>query len=1275
MASQGSSQISAEQLETLSRVSALARAEPCVAAFSREVGTVQSSFAFVSPEPSFSEAGATPGTDDAPGSQSQARQSHYRSPVTFAGYLMNKRQYEEEQAILEAFVSQFSDQYAFTTDETLAGPCRELLTFLLAARLSSKKFRLQWPRAHVLAVVQCLRVLMRDSALQKVLVELGGVEIIALEVARLTHIHLGMSEEPDPLGRRTTPGRVSRFGELPPSKRMTRHKSSNSLAEGSARRRTSERTPPAVLLRRRFRSVAHGFATLEGADGEGAKAEHNSRSAVEDTVGALESFAEDQSSSSDEEETADIMEDLFVAEMLAEYGSMLRRLAAATEWRETLALAGVPTLLTQLLRSRDATLLPLVLVALRHLAADKSVLETIAATTDAPEVLMEMLRSYPSPLRDLALGLILPLARHSVFRGDLLELDAVPVVLGLLGANPGGELCVLLLKTMCALIVGPQGVQEARTYGAIPVLLACLAKDSGAPPPGARLRSAWVTARCSTVSLTCTAITRLIEDIDGAYQVRQNNGIYVLGWQLIDPLGVRVEAKAGAAPASVLGDGPAKNPPRDARKALEDMTVAALERYETLPPALSSRVDTVRAWVMRALRFMFSVERHRKVFKRLLPAGLFGSFIDIGNYEPDPRKYQPAVQAFNSLGARGAVALACGLEDHKAAEEGEREVVQRYEIVELLGRGAYGAVYKARKQGEEGEMVALKEISMENTQLFGQTQREKDLGVGQMCREIEILAGLDHPNIVKYHESFVARNRLWIVMELSEGASLLDYITDVREKGQRIPEDHVWQCLVAVVTALDYVHNARGVVHRDLTPGNIMLGLHGEGGSAASFRRAKVTDFGLARELTQTMSVAASMCGTVPYMCPEMIQNERYSAKADMWSLGCVVYHMMMLRPPFEGNNPLAIASRIVEGRFDPPQEPPGTPRQLYSDELRALCLALLTPDPSRRPGARDVVAMAAGRVLEAMTACREAEEVWERRWGLERAKRMRAQEHYRRVQNVVDITAAAPAPAPAERDLLGGATDGNDSSNAVTPTQHGVTHFPTGSDGAGNSANGNAVGGEGEAAAMGPETPRLLPTRGASGSGALAPPTRKGRVRVGSRTITITSDRLRPIDDPVVQMLHVLHKVLYIDQLPPGPSRDWKRRCVERFRKHLFHPMQHGASIKTQLSKLVSGSQDLIDLTFRVEQGENGTSGLSNGDGGAQGRTGTAGRGKRQERRLTYDALMGIIHDVLQDTGFHAARRQGLGRAHAANASVRGNLDANLPIRAAQNSTILDHV
>jgi serine/threonine protein kinase len=137
----------------------------------------------------------------------------------------------------------------------------------------------------------------------------------------------------------------------------------------------------------------------------------------------------------------------------------------------------------------------------------------------------------------------------------------------------------------------------------------------------------------------------------------------------------------------------------------------------------------------------------------------------------------------------------------------------------------------------------------------------------QLTTEVDILRSLSHPNIVKYYSSFVEDGNLYIVMEKVDGSSLSDRLASVAEKGEIMPEAQLWAIFSQICMALRYIHKEKRVVHRDLSPANILI----DGADTV-----KIADFGLARQRRSEQSVLESWVGTISYACPEIITHEAY---------------------------------------------------------------------------------------------------------------------------------------------------------------------------------------------------------------------------------------------------------------------------------------------------------------------------------------------------------------------------------------------------------------
>eukprot|EP00873_Tetraselmis_striata_P016601 jgi/Tetstr1/436865/TSEL_025641.t1 len=868
----------------------------------------------------------------------------------------------------------------------------------------------------------------------------------------------------------------------------------------------------------------------------------------------------------------------FHLETLTECASIVKKLSAEERCYNELVDAGMSGTLLSLLNTTDPALLPLLMVALIGLATSPEHAETVFApgeATDTFDLLLRMLNEYDLPYKRLAADLLSLATRRKSARRDLLQVNPFGKILGQLHSGDR-QLVQTLLRLLNHMTVDSESVTEICQIGGIPVIVSLLSPSDGLA------ESILTPGRVAEIQTVCLLMCRMAEDDESAYQMRQCNAVYLLGKLLLH---------------SFCTD-----------------------------PSFQEDAALLKAHLFMTLRFLFSMERNRKVFKRLFPPNLFATFIDVGHYQFGLPQYSDLVQRWDKLSEKAVQSMAAALEDINLFKGDAQRCVRDYAILELLGAGAFGAVYKARRMG--GEMlVALKELPLSNVGLFGATSEEKNAGVGTLTSEVEILSQLNHPNIVAYYESFVEDGCLWIVMELVEGLSLLDYTSSLAEKGRRMTEPEIWQVFVGLVMALNHCHTEKRIVHRDLTPGNIVLG-HGSEG----LRHAKLTDFGLAKQRGGATDVMMqSMVGTMPYTCPEIIQQEGYTEKADIWSLGCVLYHMCMLRGPFEGSNPLQMASKIVEGNY----APVGVPAECepYSRELSAMVAALLTTDPSRRPSIGEVSAMASTHLLKELTSLAVMDNKLRATLEYERKKRRedkevknRKEEAYKRL---VSFGRASTSGPPAYKDtsvaaapaLSGLQTSRGGSAKQRLPPLHG--------------------GGSGPGSPMVPSSPvvrRLERLEVADGN--LEGSIKRIPLHVSSRddmaamvggreTIKINQARLRPVRDPLAQLLHQLHKIVWIEQLPPGASRDGRRRVVVAFKRHLFSARQNAGSIKSLLVKLQAGGPELVEqfAGFGHQDGPDA--------GGADSALG--GRGGH----VTYEELRQLIEHLARETGFYEALRE----------------------------------
>ncbi|RHY93951.1 hypothetical protein DYB35_006550 [Aphanomyces astaci] len=253
------------------------------------------------------------------------------------------------------------------------------------------------------------------------------------------------------------------------------------------------------------------------------------------------------------------------------------------------------------------------------------------------------------------------------------------------------------------------------------------------------------------------------------------------------------------------------------------------------------------------------------------------------------------------------------------------------EVLRTIGKGTHGTVVLARRRGD-GAVVAVKRVRLAATSENGRKQADN---------EVILLKSLYHVNIVRFYDSFIVDNdELNIVMEFSDGGNLRQVVKlRARKDGAYFPEPLIMSWFAQLVLAVSYIHG-KNVLHRDLKAQNVFL---------TKKYVVKLGDFGISKALSGD-DLAMTSVGTPESMSPEICRGERYGKKSDIWSLGCVLYEMTMLKRPFEAQSLPEMFTKICHGEYEPVPA-----HAAFSKELRLLVQLMLQQDPSKRPSIEDI--------------------------------------------------------------------------------------------------------------------------------------------------------------------------------------------------------------------------------------------------------------------------------------------------------------------------------
>ena len=258
------------------------------------------------------------------------------------------------------------------------------------------------------------------------------------------------------------------------------------------------------------------------------------------------------------------------------------------------------------------------------------------------------------------------------------------------------------------------------------------------------------------------------------------------------------------------------------------------------------------------------------------------------------------------------------------AEENE-DPEKLFTILQKVGQGNYGSVYKVQNN-KTGEILAAKicKIESNNTESF--------------YKEINMLKQCDSPYILKYYSSYIKNNTIWIVLEFCDGGSILDIM---RITNKFYNEKEIASIIKMVLKGLQFLH-AQRKIHRDIKAGNILLNDEGI---------AKLGDFGVSAQLTNSISKKVSKIGTPYWMSPEVISQKSYDSKCDIWSLGITCIELAEGEPPYSEVRTFLVMKKILN---NPPKGL--TNPKLWSNDFNDFVEKCLIFDPAQRPTAAQLL-------------------------------------------------------------------------------------------------------------------------------------------------------------------------------------------------------------------------------------------------------------------------------------------------------------------------------
>ena len=250
--------------------------------------------------------------------------------------------------------------------------------------------------------------------------------------------------------------------------------------------------------------------------------------------------------------------------------------------------------------------------------------------------------------------------------------------------------------------------------------------------------------------------------------------------------------------------------------------------------------------------------------------------------------------------------------------------ISNFEILTQLGKGSFGAVYKVLRK-TDNKIYAMKIVNIPNL-----SQKE----INNSLNEIRILASIHNPHVVSYHEAFYSENTktLHLIMDYLDDSDLENKIISYKKSNKQFLEKEIWKIFKQIVIGLKSLHDNK-IIHRDLKSANIFLDKNGI---------CKIGDMNVSKVIKNSI-LNNTQTGTPYYASPEIWNDKPYNFKTDIWSLGCILYEICTLKPPFIGKNFEDVYHKIISGKFK-------SINGIYSHSLRNVINNLLKVRSEERP-------------------------------------------------------------------------------------------------------------------------------------------------------------------------------------------------------------------------------------------------------------------------------------------------------------------------------------